>query len=98
MKEKPSQVESQREEGYQQVFVVPLLEQDAAPPESNSEAERGVGEGEQSCPIAGSALEDDCVQGNAATGSTELTVSEDVAETCTYTQMQKSPAFLPTSP
>ncbi|NXB36522.1 ZN142 protein, partial [Eulacestoma nigropectus] len=83
MKEKPSQVESQGEEGYQQVFVVPLLEQDAAPPESSSEAERGVGEGEQSGPIAGNALEDDCMQGNAATGSTELTVSEDVAESCT---------------
>ncbi|NXI85758.1 ZN142 protein, partial [Rhipidura dahli] len=83
MKEKPSQVESQGEEGYQQVFVVPLLEQDAAPPESSRESERGVGEGEQSCPIAGNALEDDCVQGNAATGSTELTVSEDVAESCT---------------
>ncbi|NWV90000.1 ZN142 protein, partial [Machaerirhynchus nigripectus] len=82
-KEKPSQVESQGEEGYQQMFVVPLLEQDAAPPESSSEAERGVGEGEQSCPIAGNALEDDCVQGNAATGSTELTVSEDVPESCT---------------
>ncbi|NWI76382.1 ZN142 protein, partial [Dryoscopus gambensis] len=82
-KEKPSQVESQGEEGYQQVFVVPLLERDAAPPESSSEAERGVGEGEQSCPIAGSALEDDCVQGNAATGSTEVTVSEDVPESCT---------------
>ncbi|KFO52774.1 Zinc finger protein 142 [Corvus brachyrhynchos] len=83
IKEKPSQAESQGEEGYQQVFVVPLLEQDAAPPESSSEAERGVGEGEQSCPIAGNALEDDCLQGNAATGSTELTVSEDVAESCT---------------
>ncbi|NXO32136.1 ZN142 protein, partial [Cisticola juncidis] len=83
VKEKPSQVESQGEEGYQQVFMVPLLEQDAAPSESTSEAERGIGEGEQSCPIAGNALEDDCVQGNAATGSTELTVSEDVAESCT---------------
>ncbi|NWV51824.1 ZN142 protein, partial [Daphoenositta chrysoptera] len=83
MKEKPSQVESQGEEGYQQVFVVPLLEQDAAPPESSSEAERGVGEGEQSCPIAGNALGDDCVQGNAARDSAELTVSEDVAESCT---------------
>uniref|UniRef100_A0A8C3TUE0 Zinc finger protein 142 n=1 Tax=Catharus ustulatus TaxID=91951 RepID=A0A8C3TUE0_CATUS len=29
------------------------------------------------------ALEDDCIHGNAATGSTELTVSEDVAESCT---------------
>ncbi|NXS88290.1 ZN142 protein, partial [Erpornis zantholeuca] len=83
MKEKPSQVESRGEEGYQQVFVVPLLEQDAAPSGSSSEAERGVGEGEQSCPIAGNALEDDCVQGNAATGSAEFTVSEDVAESCT---------------
>ncbi|NXN79840.1 ZN142 protein, partial [Bombycilla garrulus] len=83
LKEKPSQVESQGEEGYQQVFVVPLLEQDVAPPESSSEAEGGVGEGEQSCPVADNALEDDCMQGNAATGSTELTVSEDVAESCT---------------
>ncbi|NXY37924.1 ZN142 protein, partial [Pomatorhinus ruficollis] len=83
VKEKPSQVESQGEEGYQQMFMVPLLEQDTAPPESSSEAERGMGEGEQSCAIAGNALEDDCVQGNAATGSTELTVSEDVAESCT---------------
>ncbi|NXC81062.1 ZN142 protein, partial [Cercotrichas coryphoeus] len=83
MKEKPSQVESQGEEGYQQVFMVPLVEQDAAPPESSSEAEKGVGEGEQSCPVAGNALEDDCMHGNAATGSTELTVSEDVAESCT---------------
>ncbi|NXA83457.1 ZN142 protein, partial [Thryothorus ludovicianus] len=83
MKEKPSQVESQGEEGYQQVFMVPLLEQDTAPPESSSEAERGVGEGEQSCPVAGNALEDDCMQGNTATGSTELTLSEDVAESCT---------------
>ncbi|XP_016155347.1 PREDICTED: zinc finger protein 142 isoform X3 [Ficedula albicollis] len=83
IKEKPSQVESQGEEGYQQVFMVPLLEQDAAPPVSSSEAEKGVGEGEQSCTIAGNALEDDCMHGNAATGSTELTVSEDVAESCT---------------
>ncbi|NWV79128.1 ZN142 protein, partial [Dasyornis broadbenti] len=81
-KEKPSQMESQGEEGYQQVFVVPLLEQDATPPESSSEAERGAGKGEQSCP-AGNALEDDCVQGDAVTGSSELTVSEDVAENCT---------------
>ncbi|NXH26748.1 ZN142 protein, partial [Myiagra hebetior] len=83
MKEKPSQVEAQGEEGYQQVFVVPLLEEEAAPPESSGEAERGVGEGEQSRPIAGNALEGDCTQGNAATGPTELTVSEDVAESCT---------------
>ncbi|NXP30284.1 ZN142 protein, partial [Leiothrix lutea] len=83
VKEKPSQVESQGEDSYQQVFMVPHLEQDAAPPESSGEAERAMGEGEQSCPIADSALEDDCVQGVAATGSTELTVSEDVAESCT---------------
>ncbi|NXN06280.1 ZN142 protein, partial [Sylvia borin] len=82
VKEKPSQVESQGEEGYQEVFVVPLLEQDAALPESSSEAEIGIGEGEQSCAIAGNALEDDCVQGNA-TGSTELSVSKDVTESCT---------------
>ncbi|XP_059708840.1 zinc finger protein 142 isoform X4 [Haemorhous mexicanus] len=81
MKEKPSQVESQGDEGYQQVFMVPLLEQDAAPPESSSEAEQG--KGEQSCPIAGNVLEEDCMQGNAATDSTEFTVSEDVAESCT---------------
>ncbi|NWT61855.1 ZN142 protein, partial [Erythrocercus mccallii] len=83
VKEKPSQVESQGEEGYQQVFMVPLLEQDATPPGSSSEAERGMGREEQSCPTAGNALEDDCMQGNAATSSTELTVSEDVAESCT---------------
>ncbi|NWV10073.1 ZN142 protein, partial [Ptilonorhynchus violaceus] len=82
-KAKPLQVQSQGEEGYQQVFVVPLLQQDAAPPESSGEAERGVDEGEQSCPTAGNALGDDCVRGDAATGSTELTVPEDVAESCT---------------
>ncbi|NXY16057.1 ZN142 protein, partial [Atrichornis clamosus] len=82
-KAKPSQVESQGEEGYQPVFVVPLLEQDAAPPGSSGEAEGGVGEGEQSCPTAGNALGDDCVQGDAATSSAELAVSEDVAESCT---------------
>ncbi|NWU09071.1 ZN142 protein, partial [Cephalopterus ornatus] len=80
---KPSQLESQGEEGYQQVFVVPLLGQDPAPRESSGEAERGVSEGEQSCPTAGNALGDDCVQGDTATGSAELTVSEDVAESCT---------------
>uniref|UniRef100_A0A8C5U1J8 Zinc finger protein 142 n=1 Tax=Malurus cyaneus samueli TaxID=2593467 RepID=A0A8C5U1J8_9PASS len=64
------------------VDAMPLLEHDAAPPESSSEAENGVGEGEQSCP-ASSALEDDCMQGDAATGSAELTVSEDAAESCT---------------
>ncbi|NXF31906.1 ZN142 protein, partial [Nyctibius bracteatus] len=82
-KAKPSQLESQGEEGYQQAFVVPLLGQAAAPPESSSEVERGVDEGKQSCPTAGDVLGDDCVQGDAATGSTELTASGDVAESCT---------------
>ncbi|NWR26751.1 ZN142 protein, partial [Tachuris rubrigastra] len=80
---KPSQLESQGEEGYQQVFVVPLLGQDPTPQESGGEAERGVNEGEQSCPTAGNALGDDCVQGDTARDSAELTVSEDVAESCT---------------
>ncbi|NXV98815.1 ZN142 protein, partial [Fregetta grallaria] len=82
-KAKPSQLESQGEEGYQQAFVVPLLGQGAAPPESGGEGEGGLGEGEQSRPTAGNALGDDCMQGDAATGSTELTASEDVAESCT---------------
>ncbi|NXJ48292.1 ZN142 protein, partial [Spizaetus tyrannus] len=82
-KAKPSQLESQEEEGYQQTFVVPLLGQDAAPPESGSEVERGAGEGAQSCPTAGDALGDDCVRGDAAEGSTGLTASGDVAESCT---------------
>ncbi|KAF1461614.1 hypothetical protein FQV08_0008425, partial [Pygoscelis antarcticus] len=83
-KAKPSQLESQGEEGYQQAFVVPLLGQGAAPPENGGEAEGGgVGEGEQSCPTASDALGDDCMQGDAATGSTELTTSGDVAESCT---------------
>ncbi|KFQ57415.1 Zinc finger protein 142, partial [Pelecanus crispus] len=78
-KAKPSQLESQGEEGYQQTFVVPLLGQGAAPPESSSEAEGGVGEGEQSCPTAGDSLGDDCMQGDPAAGSTELAASGDVA-------------------
>ncbi|KFQ75251.1 Zinc finger protein 142, partial [Phaethon lepturus] len=82
-KAKPTQLESQGEEGYQQAFLVPLLGQDAAPLESSSEVERGVGKGEQSCPTASNALGDDCVQGDAATGSTELAASADVAESCT---------------
>ncbi|KAF1498364.1 hypothetical protein FQV18_0006003, partial [Eudyptula minor novaehollandiae] len=83
-KAKPSQLESQREEGYQQAFVVPVLGQGAAPPENGGEAEGGgVGEGEQSCPTASDALGDDCMQGDAATGSTELATSGDVAESCT---------------
>ncbi|KAF1461801.1 hypothetical protein FQV21_0011655, partial [Spheniscus demersus] len=83
-KAKPSQLESQGEEGYQQAFVVPLLGQGAAPPENGGEAEGGgVGEGEQSCPTASDALGDDCMQGDAATGSTELAASGDVAESCT---------------
>ncbi|NXX21185.1 ZN142 protein, partial [Podargus strigoides] len=82
-KVKTSQLESQGEEGYQQALVVPLLGQGAALPESSGEVERGVGEGEQSCPTAGNALGDDCVQGDAATSSTELTASGDVVESCT---------------
>ncbi|NWH64722.1 ZN142 protein, partial [Geococcyx californianus] len=82
-KMKPSQLESQGEENYQQAFVVPLLRQGVAPLESCGEAEGGMGEGEQSHPTTGSALGDDCMQGNAATGSTELTTSGDVAESCT---------------
>ncbi|KAF1405663.1 hypothetical protein FQV23_0007606, partial [Spheniscus humboldti] len=83
-KAKPSQLESQGEEGYQQAFVVPLLGQGAAPPENGGEAEGGgVGEGEQSCPTASDALGDDCMQRDAATGSTELAASGDVAESCT---------------
>ncbi|KFP74003.1 Zinc finger protein 142 [Acanthisitta chloris] len=83
-KAKLSQLESQGEEGYQQVFVVPLLGHDVTPTESSgAEGERGVGEGEQSCPTAGNALGDDCVQRDAATGSTELAASDNVAESCT---------------
>ncbi|NXQ99793.1 ZN142 protein, partial [Sagittarius serpentarius] len=82
-KAKPSQLEPQGEEGYQQTFVVPLLGQDAAPPDSGSEAERGVGEGQQSCPTVGDAVGDDCVQGGAAARSTELTASGVLAESCT---------------
>ncbi|NXJ43489.1 ZN142 protein, partial [Ciconia maguari] len=82
-KAKTSQLESQREEGYQQAFMVPLLGQGTAPLESGSKAEGGAGEGEQSCPTAGDALGDDCMQGDTATGSTELTASGDVAESCT---------------
>ncbi|NXI54737.1 ZN142 protein, partial [Chloroceryle aenea] len=74
---------SQQEGGYQQAFVVPLLGQDAAPPESGSEAERGVSEEEQSHPSAGDALGDDCVQADAAAGSVELAASRVVAESCT---------------
>lgn len=82
-KAKPSQLESQGEEGYQQALMVPLLGQDAIPPKSSSGAERDVGEGEQSCPTAGDTLGDDRVQGDTATGSTELTASGDGAESCT---------------
>ncbi|NWS68522.1 ZN142 protein, partial [Crotophaga sulcirostris] len=82
-KVKPSQLESQGEESYQQAFVVPLLGQGAAPPESSGEAEGGMGDGEQSHPTAGNALGDDCMQGDAATGSTALAASGDVAESCT---------------
>ncbi|NXW40611.1 ZN142 protein, partial [Nyctiprogne leucopyga] len=82
-KVKLSQVESQEEEGYQQAVVVPLLVQGATPTESGGEAEGGVGEGEQNRPTAGSALGDDCMQGVAAPGSTELAASGDMAESCT---------------
>ncbi|XP_057286178.1 zinc finger protein 142 isoform X1 [Pezoporus wallicus] len=82
-KAKPSHLESQGKEGYQQVLMLPLLGQDAIPPESSSEAERDIGEGEQSCPTAGNTPGDDCVQGDTATGSTELTASGDGAESCT---------------
>uniref|UniRef100_A0A8B9J0D0 Zinc finger protein 142 n=1 Tax=Amazona collaria TaxID=241587 RepID=A0A8B9J0D0_9PSIT len=76
-KAKSSQLESQGEEGYQQALVAPLLGQDAIPLESSSEAERDIGEEEQSCPAAGDTLGDDCMQGDTATGSTELTTSGD---------------------
>ncbi|KFW88480.1 Zinc finger protein 142, partial [Phalacrocorax carbo] len=82
-KAKSSQLESQGKEGHQQALMVPVLGQGAAPLESSSRAEGGVGEGEQSRPTAGDALGDGCVQGDAATSSTELTASEDVTETCT---------------
>ncbi|KGL86405.1 Zinc finger protein 142 [Charadrius vociferus] len=82
-KGKPSQLDSQGKEGYQQAFVVPLLGQGAAPPQSGGEAEGGMGEGEQSHPTASDALGDDCMQGDTPTGSTELTASGDMAESCT---------------
>ncbi|NXO04875.1 ZN142 protein, partial [Rhinopomastus cyanomelas] len=80
---KLSQMESQREEGYQQAFVVPLLGQDAASAERDSSAERGVDKEEQNCPTADDALRDDCAQGDATTGSAELAASGDVDESCT---------------
>ncbi|XP_054031610.1 zinc finger protein 142 [Dryobates pubescens] len=82
-KAKTSPLESQGKESYQQVFVVPLLGQDAAPSEGGSKAERSVGKEEESCPTAADALGDDCMQGDAVTMSTELTAAEDMAETCT---------------
>ncbi|NXJ73930.1 ZN142 protein, partial [Trogon melanurus] len=82
-KAKPSQLESQEEEGHQQALAVPLLGQDAAPPESGSEADRGVGNGEQNHPTAGNVQGDDCMQRDAATASAELSASGDVAESCT---------------
>ncbi|XP_051479990.1 zinc finger protein 142 isoform X3 [Apus apus] len=82
-KGKPPLLESQGEEGYQQSFIVPLLEQGAALSESGGEAEGSVGKGEQSCPTTGDALEDDCMRGDAAAGSTELAASGDVAKSCT---------------
>ncbi|NXP54519.1 ZN142 protein, partial [Heliornis fulica] len=83
VKVKPSQLESQGEEGYQEAFVVPLLEQDATAPQSSSEVQDGVGEGEQSCPVADNALGDGCLQGDPTVGSTERTAAGDVAESCT---------------
>ncbi|NWW49179.1 ZN142 protein, partial [Pedionomus torquatus] len=80
---KPSQLESQGKEGYQQAFVVPLLEQGATLPQSGGKAEGGVGEGEQSHPTDGNALGDDCMQGDTPAGSTELTASGAMAESCT---------------
>ncbi|NXS61271.1 ZN142 protein, partial [Brachypteracias leptosomus] len=74
---------TQGEESCQQELVVPLLGQDSAPPESCSEAERGVSEEEQSCPTAGNALGGDSVQEDAAAGSAELAASGDAAESCT---------------
>ncbi|XP_075613048.1 zinc finger protein 142 isoform X2 [Balearica regulorum gibbericeps] len=82
-KAKPSQLDSQGKEGYQRAFVVPVLRQDAAPLQSSSEVEGGVGDGEQSHPTTGNALGDDCSQGHAAAGSTERAASGDVAESCT---------------
>ncbi|XP_009981229.1 PREDICTED: zinc finger protein 142, partial [Tauraco erythrolophus] len=82
-KAKPSQLDSQGEGGYQQAFVVPLLEQEAAPPRSGSEADGGVSEEEQSCPTTGDALGNDHMQGDTAAGSTELAASGDVTESCT---------------
>lgn len=76
-KVKPSQPESQGEEGCQQAFMVPLLGQDAAPPEGSSKAQTAVGKGEQSCTV------DDSMQSDTAAGSAELITSEDVAESCT---------------
>ncbi|NWQ74749.1 ZN142 protein, partial [Columbina picui] len=81
-KAKPSQLEYQGEEGYQRAFLVPLLGQGAAAPKSGGEVQRDVGKGEQSSPTTGDALGNDCVQGDAATGSTELAASGDMAESC----------------
>ncbi|NXL88449.1 ZN142 protein, partial [Alectura lathami] len=82
VKVKPSQLESQGEQGYQQAFVGPLPGQDTAPPEGSSRAQRT--EGERSSPVAGSALgEDGGVQSDAAAGSAELATSGDAAESCT---------------
>lgn len=75
-KVKPSQPESQGEEGCQQASMVPLLGQDAAPPEGSSEVQTAVGKGEQSC------LTDDSMQSDTAAGPAELITSEDVAESC----------------
>ncbi|XP_052532221.1 zinc finger protein 142 isoform X2 [Tympanuchus pallidicinctus] len=75
-KVKPSQPESQGEEGCQQASMVPLLGQDAAPPEGSSKVQTAVGKGEQSC------MADDSMQSDTAAGPAELIASEDVAESC----------------
>ncbi|XP_068805004.1 zinc finger protein 142 isoform X1 [Struthio camelus] len=82
-KVKPPQLESQGEEGHQQAVVLPLLRQEAAASEDSAEVGRGVGEGEQSCPVAGDALGDSCVQADPASGSAKLATSRDVVESCT---------------
>ncbi|NWJ07263.1 ZN142 protein, partial [Crypturellus undulatus] len=76
-KAKLPQPESQREESSQQALSVPLLEQGAAVPEGSTELGKGEGEGQQGCPVAGSA------QADPASGSADFTSSGDVVESCT---------------
>ncbi|XP_032046273.1 zinc finger protein 142 isoform X1 [Aythya fuligula] len=82
-KAKPAQLEPQGDEGYQQVFVVPLLGQDTALPGDSSKVQRATGQGEQSCPVTGDALGDACMQSGAAVGSAELAAAGEEAESCT---------------